>query len=188
MRYNKTIIGKCIRALHISRPKEKRDGHLCQTPNRKGNETGGNPSISITNGGYSLALGVCLSKCSNPLPFLLTPISLIQSFPFLIPIPFNSSLPISSLIPSPLNPISSPLTLRLIPLLSLYYMFIPLLCLLSLLPRNKHTPELPPFAPSPPYITLMKALRFAYMNLSLSILRHIQHITPSNYESRQIYL
>lgn len=169
MRYNKTKSGNPYCHVHPSRPKGKRDGHLCQVLTEKGNGTGGNLSISIANVGYSLALGVCLHLCSNP------------SSPFLILIPLNPSLPISS----PLYTlIQSPLTFPLI------YIFLLLcfpMCCLSLY-RNKHTPELAPFAPSPPYITLMKALRFAYMNLSLSILRHINHITPSNYESRQIYL
>lgn len=172
MRYNKTIIGKCLAHLHRSRPKGKRDGHLCQAPLRKGNGTGGSLSISWENIGYSLALVVCICLCSNP------------SSPFLILTSLNP-LPLIHH-PLILSPLTSSLILSLICLLPCLFLSLYYMCLS--LPRNKHTPELPPFAPSPPYITLMKALRFAYMNLSLSILRHINHITPSTYESRQIHL
>lgn len=171
MRYNKTIIGKCLAHLHRSRPKGKRDGHLCQALTRKGNETGGIPSISWENGGYSLALVVCICLCSNP------------SSPFLI---------LTSLNPLPLthHPISSPLyTFIQSPLfLSLIYLLpcFPMCCLS--LYRNKHTPELPHFDPTPSIKIRLRALWFAYMNLSLSILRHINHITPCNYESRQVYI
>ena len=146
--------------------------HLCQSVCNEEPGTGTWPCDSGRDLGYSLALGVCLHKCSNPLPSLLIPISLIQS---ILVLTFPLSLILTSL-----NPSSSSLSLMYT------FLVLPLALFVVSLPRNKHAAELPPFAPSLPYITLMKALRVAYMNLSLTILRHINH-TPSNpfsYEGR----
>lgn len=181
MVYNVWHRAKANPILHYRAGESGNGSHLCQSVCEREPGTGALACDSGHDLGYSMPLCVCLHECSNPSPLPLIPTSLNPSSILRpsydtsygisygnVPYTAHNLTPLSLILPVVLSDLPDQFLLSCL--------FIPLCCLS--LPRNKHTPELAPFDTYPSIIPLMKALRLACINLSITAMRFIDHISP----------